>query len=295
MAERERDEVTGTETTGHEWDGIRELDTPLPRWWLWTFYATIVWGVGYMLAYPSLPLINTNYKGFLGTTNRMQLHQELKEVNTARAEKLQQLENLSLQDIRQNDELFQFANRMGAAAFKVNCVQCHQAGGQGAYGYPNLADDDWIWGGTLEDIHYSITHGIRYNPDTNEETRTSEMPAFGKDQILEPAQIDAVVEYVLKLSGQEHDAKKAEAGQTVYMEDAGCNGCHGDKGEGIKDVGGPRLNDQIWLFGGTREEIRAQIFNPKHGVMPAWKGKLDKATIKALTIYVHSLGGGVGS
>ncbi len=295
MAERERDEVTGTETTGHEWDGIKELDTPLPRWWLWTFYLTIIWGIGYTLAYPAWPLIETNTKGFLGTTNRMELQAEMKAVQQARAEKLAQLEKLSLEEIKKNDDLFQFANRMGGTTFKLHCVQCHQAGGQGAYGYPNLADDDWLWGGTLEAIHYTITHGVRYNPETNEETRTSDMPAFGKDQILEPAQIDAVVEYVLKLSGQEHDAKKAEAGQKVYMEDAGCNGCHGDKGEGIPDVGGPRLNDQIWLYDGSREAIKAQVNNPKHGVMPAWKGKLDKATIKALTIYVHSLGGGVGS
>ena len=295
MAERERDEVTGTETTGHEWDGIKELDTPLPRWWLWTFYLTIIWGIGYTLAYPAWPLVETNTKGFLGTTNRMELHAELKAVQQARAEKLAQLEKLSLEEIKKNEDLFQFANRMGATTFKLHCVQCHQAGGQGAYGYPNLADDDWIWGGTLEAIHYTITHGIRYNPDTNPETRVSDMPAFGKDQILEPAQIDAVVEYVLKLSGQEHDAKKAEAGVKVYMEDAGCNGCHGDKGEGIQDVGGPRLNDQIWLYDGSREGIKEQVNNPKHGVMPAWKYKLDKATIKALTIYVHSLGGGVGS
>ncbi len=295
MAQRERDEVTGTETTGHEWDGIKELDTPLPRWWLWTFYATIIWGIGYTIAYPAWPLLNTNTKGVLETTNRLELHQELKVVQQARAEKLAQLEKLSLQEIRSNDELFQFANRMGAAAFKVNCVQCHQAGGQGAPGYPNLADDDWLWGGKLEDIHYSITHGIRYQPDTNPETRQSEMPAFGRDQILDGEQVAAVTEYVLKLSGQEHDAKKAEAGQKVYMEDAGCNACHGDNGEGNQELGGPRLNDQIWLFGGTREEIRAQIHSPKHGIMPAWKGKLDEATIKALTIYVHSLGGGVGS
>ncbi len=295
MAERERDEVTGTETTGHEWDGIKELDTPLPRWWLWTFYATIIWGIGYTIAYPAWPLLESNTKGLLGTTNRLELHQEMKAVQQARAEKLQQLENLSLQEIRSNEELFQFANRMGAASFKVNCVQCHQAGGQGAFGYPNLADDDWLWGGKLEDIHYSITHGIRYQPDTNPETRQSEMPAFGRDQILEPKQIEEVVEYVLKLSGQEHDAAKAEAGKKVYMEDAGCNACHGDNGEGNQELGGPRLNDQIWLFGGTREQIRAQVHTPQHGVMPAWKGKLDKATIKALTIYVHSLGGGVGS
>ncbi len=293
MAERERDEVTGTETTGHEWDGIKELDTPLPRWWLWTFYATIIWGIGYTLAYPALPLIHTNTKGFLGTTNRMELEKELKTVRAQRAEKLAKLEKASLQDIMKNDELRAFATRMGEAAFKVNCVQCHQAAGRGAYGYPNLQDDDWLWGGTLEAIHYTITHGARYNPDTNEETRQSDMPAFGEQ--LEPAQIEAVTEYVLKLSGQEHDARKAEAGKKVFEEDAGCNGCHGDKGEGNQELGAPRLSDQIWLFSGSREAIRSQITKPKHGVMPAWKYKLDKATIKALTVYVYSLGGGVGS
>ncbi len=295
MAERERDEVTGTETTGHEWDGIKELDTPLPRWWLWTFYATIIWGIGYTIAYPSWPGIHTNYKGLLGTTNRMALEQEMKKVQAQRAEKLAKLEKTSLQDIMKNDELREFATRMGAAAFKVNCVQCHQSEGRGAYGYPNLQDDDWLWGGTLEAIHYTITHGVRFRPEENEETRQSEMPAFGRDQMLNAEQIEQVAEYVLKLSGQEHDAKKAEAGQKVYMEDAGCNGCHGDKGEGNQELGAPRLNDQIWLYSGTKQAIMDQVNNPKHGVMPAWKYKLDKATIKALTIYVYSLGGGVGS
>ncbi len=292
MAERERDEVTGTETTGHEWDGIRELDTPLPRWWLWTFYATIIWGIGYAIMYPSIPLLNTNTKGLLGTTNRAELYAELQAVQKARAEKLAQLEKLSLEEIYKNDELRDFATRMGGAAFKVNCVQCHGAGGQGAKGYPVLVDDDWLWGGTLEAIHYTITHGIRYNPDTNVETRQSEMPAFG--EMLEPAQIEAVTEFVMKLSGQQHDAAKAEAGRKVYAEDAGCNACHGENGEGMQELGGPRLNDRIWLLvDGTRESIKGQIMKPKHGVMPAWKGRLDEATIKALTIYVHSLGGGV--
>ena len=290
MAERERDEVTGTETTGHEWDGIKELDTPLPRWWVWIFYLTIIWGIGYMIAYPSIPLISTNTKGLLGTTNRMELYAELEAVNKARAEKLASLEKLSLDEIYKNEDLRHFATRMGAATFKVNCVQCHGAGGQGGKGYPSLVDDDWLWGGTLDAIHYTITHGVRYNPDTNEETRQSEMPAHG--EILEPEQIDAVTEYVLKLSGQEHNAELAEKGKAVYAE-AGCNGCHGDNGEGNQELGAPRLTDQIWLLvDGSRESIKHQVTKPTHGEMPAWKGRLDKATIKALTIYVHSLGGG---
>jgi len=293
MANRERDEVTGTETTGHEWNGIKELDTPLPRWWLWTFYLTIIWGIGYTLAYPSWPGLSSNFKGFLGTTNRMELETELAAVNKARGEKLAKLKDLSLDEIVKDEGLRQFATQMGAAAFKVNCVQCHGAGAQGSVGYPNLNDDDWIWGGTLDAIHFTITNGARYNPDTFEDTRSSDMPAFGEQ--LEPAQIDAVTEYVLKLSGQQHDAKKAEAGKKIFMEEAGCNGCHGDDGKGMAEVGGPNLTDKIWLYSGTREAIKSQITKPKHGVMPAWKGRLDDATIKALTIYVHSLGGGAKS
>ncbi len=293
MANPEVDEVTGTETTGHEWDGITELNTPLPRWWVWTFYATIIWGIGYMIAYPAIPLLHTNTKGFLGTTNRAELIAELKEAKAAKAKFLSRMEKLSVEEIAKDPELREFATHAGAAAFKVNCVQCHGSGAQGGVGYPNLNDDDWIWGGKLADIQFTIVNGARYEPDTFEDTRTSDMPAFG-DQ-LEPAQIDAVAEYVLKLSGQKHDAKKAEEGKAIFEGDAGCNGCHGDKGEGLPDAGGPRLSDKIWLYKGDKASIISQITKPKHGVMPAWKGRLDDATIKALTVYVHSLGGGVKS
>jgi len=182
MANPEKDEVTGTETTGHEWDGIKELNTPLPRWWVWTFYATIIWGIGYMIAYPAIPLVKTNTigymiaypaiplvktntKGLLGTTNRMELNAELEAVRKARGEKLAKLEKLSLEEISKDPELREFAVNMGKAAFKANCVQCHGSGAQGGPGYPNLNDDDWIWGGTLEAIHYTITNGVRYNPE----------------------------------------------------------------------------------------------------------------------------------
>ncbi|HHN73219.1 MAG TPA: cytochrome-c oxidase, cbb3-type subunit III, partial [Thermopetrobacter sp.] len=220
-------------------------------------------------------------------------------VREARADKLAKLEKLSLDDIWKDDEARQFAVRMGEATFKLHCVQCHGAGAQGGFGYPNLRDDDWLWGGTLDAIHYTITHGIRYNPDTNEDTRTSDMPAFGEQ--LSPEQIDAVSEYVLQLAGLPHDAKKGEAGKKIFMEDAGCNGCHGDKGEGIQDVGGPRLADKLWLYsvgsdpGAIRKMVVEQITTPRHGVMPAWKDRLDPATIKSLAIYVYSLGGGAKS
>ncbi len=296
MANPERDEVTGTETTGHEWDGIKELNTPLPRWWVWTFYATIIWGIGYMIAYPAIPLAHTNTKGVLGTTNRSELKAEMKAAEAAKGKFLAKMKKMSVEEIAKDPEMREFAVHAGKAAFKVNCVSCHGSGAQGAYGYPNLNDDDWLWGGTLEDIHYTITNGVRYNPDSNEDTRTSDMPTFGgPDGTLTPEQIDAVAEYVLKLSGQKHDEAKAAEGDKIFHGDAGCNGCHGDKGEGIKDVGGPRLADKIWLYKGDKASIVSQISKPKHGVMPAWKSRLDDATIKALTVYVHSLGGGAKS
>ena len=292
MANPERDEVTGTETTGHEWDGIRELNTPLPRWWVWTFVATIVWGLGYVIAYPAIPLIHSNTKGVLGTTGRTELVAEMKAAKAQKAKFLGKMSKLSVEEIAKDPELREFATHAGAAAFKVNCVQCHGSGAQGGFGYPNLNDDDWIWGGKLEDIYTSIKDGIRYEPDANEDTRTSEMPAFGGD--LEPAQIDALAEYVLKLSGQKHDEAKAAEGDKLFHGDAGCNGCHGEKGEGVQEAGGPRLADKIWLYKGDKASIVSQITKPKHGVMPAWgyKNRLDDNTIKALTIYVHSLGGG---
>ena len=293
MAERERDEVTGVDTTGHEWDGIKELDNPLPRWWLWIFYLTIIWGIGYIIYYPAIPLLETNTRGLSQMTNRKALRAELEAVRAQRAKQLAALENKSLEEIIKDEKAFAFARRMGAAAFKVNCVQCHGAGAQGGFGYPNLNDDEWIWGGTLKAIHYTIANGIRYNPDTNEDTRQSEMPAFGEQ--LTPEQIDQVAEYILKLSGRKHDPKKAAAGEKIYKEEAGCNGCHGDNGQGMAETGGPALNNRIWLYAGDKEALKAQISKPKHGVMPAWKGRLDPATIKALTIYVYSLGGGARS
>jgi cytochrome c oxidase cbb3-type subunit 3 len=295
MANPEKDEVTGTETTGHEWDGIRELNTPLPRWWVWTFIGTIVWGLGYVIAYPAFPLLHTNTKGLLNTTNRAALNADLRALRKARGEVLAKMEKLSVEDIAKDPKLREFAVNMGHAAFKSYCVQCHGSGAEGSFGYPNLNDDDWLWGGTLSDIYYTIKNGVRYEPDVNEDTRTSDMPAFA-DQ-LEPAQIDAVAEYVLKLSGQKHDEAKAAEGDKIFHGDAGCNGCHGEKGEGSKDVGAPRLSDRIWLYKGDKASIISQIKRPKHGVMPAWgyKNRLDDATIKALAIYVHSLGGGAKS
>ncbi|MBL8907086.1 MAG: cytochrome-c oxidase, cbb3-type subunit III [Rhizobiales bacterium] len=287
MATPERDSITGTPTTGHEWDGIKELNTPLPRWWLWTFYATIVWAIAYSIAYPAWPLINTATAGLLGYSSRADVARDIADARLAQGKWLERISTSDLDQIAADPELFAFARAGGAASFRLYCVQCHGSGAAGARGYPNLNDDDWLWGGTLEQIHKTLENGIRFTGDPD--TRDSQMPAFA-DGILTPAQISDVAEYVLKLGGQTNDAVAAARGEPLFAEN--CASCHGETGEGNRDLGAPRLSDPIWLLNGSKDAIVAQISNPRMGVMPAWKGRLDENTIKQLAIYVHSLGGG---
>lgn len=288
MSDRQIDEISGTETTGHEWDGIRELDTPMPRWWLWTFYATIIWAVGYCILYPAIPLVNSATKGLLGYSSRGEVASVMAAVDEGRGATLEKIRTMELEDIRKDPDLFQFAVAGGKSAYSVNCVQCHGSGAAGGKGYPNLNDDEWLWGGTLTDILITLRHGIRFDGD--DETRLSEMPAFGRDELLERDQIRDVTEHVLSLSGQDHDAEAAARGAAVFADN--CAACHGEAGAGNQELGAPSLTDAIWLYGGDRQTILETIRNSRQGVMPAWGHRLDDVTIKQLTVYVHSLGGG---
>jgi cytochrome c oxidase cbb3-type subunit 3 len=286
MADKDIDKVSGVETTGHEWDGIKELNNPLPRWWLWTFYACIVFSIGYMAYYPAIPLIEGSTMGMSGETNRSVLQADLKAADDAKAGLVSQIEQASLQDIRTNDELLRFAVAGGSSLYKVNCSQCHGSGAEGAPGYPNLNDDDWLWGGDLDAIYTTIKHGVRNGTD---DARDSLMPAFGEG-ILEKPQIVQVAHYVMQLSGQEHDAAAASTGKELFAEN--CAACHGDNGKGGRDFGAPNLADQLSLYGNTLDKVAAQISKPRHGVMPAWGERLSEAQVKQLTVYVHTLGGG---
>lgn len=286
--EREIDEVTGVETTGHSWDGIKELNNPMPRWWLWTFYATIAFSLVYVVLYPAIPLVNSATKGVLGWSSRADLREEMTLADALNVDRITAIQTSAVSKVAADPDLRQFAIAAGRAAFKVNCVQCHGSGAQGGPGYPNLNDDAWIWGGSPEEIYTTILHGVRYGDD--DETRVSEMPAFGRDGILERDQIAAVAAYVRTLSGQEADAGAAERGATVYADN--CAACHGETGEGVRELGAPRLDDALWLYGGSESEIMAQISVPQHGVMPGWGERLGEVTVKQLAVYVHSLGGG---
>ena len=287
MAKPEIDNVTGVETTGHEWDGIKELNKPLPKWWLWVLYASIIWSVAYWIAMPSWPLISDYTRGVLGYSQRTVVANSLENARAAQSGFLDKIAATDLAGIKADPDLLQFALAGGSAAFGDNCAPCHGRGAQGAIGYPNLNDDAWLWGGTLDDIHQTLNVGIRSgHPDT----RDNAMPAFGRDELLEPAQISDVTDYVLSLSGLDADKEAAERGKEIFVEQ--CAACHGEDGKGNTELGSPNLTDGIWLYGGTRADIADVIRNSRSGVMPAWDGRLSPETIKQLAVFVHSLGGG---
>ena len=278
------------ETTGHVWDGIEELNNPMPRWWVWTFYATSVWGIGYSVAYPAWPLITGATPGLLGASTRADVAVEIARVDAANAEIKAQLVAADLNAIGADPNLAAYAERAGAAVFRTNCTTCHGSGAAGfeGKGYPNLLDDDWLWGGTMEDIHLTITHGIRNTTDAD--ARYSEMPKFGVDELLDKTQIGQVTEYVLAMSGQDHDAALATDGAVIFAEN--CAACHMEDGSGDRTQGAPKLNDAIWLYGGSREAVTESIYYARYGVMPNWNTRLSEDEIRAVAFYVHGRGGG---
>ncbi|PKQ08973.1 MAG: cytochrome-c oxidase, cbb3-type subunit III [Alphaproteobacteria bacterium HGW-Alphaproteobacteria-12] len=286
------DDVTGVETTGHSWDGIRELNNPLPKWWLYTFYVSIAWAVVYWIVMPAWPYLAnggwTYTKGVIGYEQRDVVTSELAAIQGGRSETMQRIATQPLEDVTAEPALMEVALGAGRAAFGDNCAPCHGSGAQGAKGFPNLNDDDWLWGGTLDDIHTTLKHGIRWSAD--DDTRLNMMMAYGRDEILTRAEISDVVEHVLSLSGRADDGAAAARGAEIF--DAQCTSCHGPEGKGSQDLGAPDLTDGIWLYGGDRATITETVSNGRTGTMPAWNERLDEGTIKALTLYVYSLGGG---
>jgi cytochrome c oxidase cbb3-type subunit 3 len=220
----------------------------------------------------------------LGYSSRATLRTELGDTANARSQWLEPMKSLSAPAIVANPELLQIAMRGGEAIFKENCVACHGVGGTGSQGYPALVDDEWLWGGSLPEILQTIVYGVR-NEDP--ESHASLMPAFGRDGLLDRAQMITLADYVVALS---EGAKGTPEGQTLFAEN--CAVCHGANGEGVKETGAPALNNQIWLYGGDRTNIMTQINTPRHGVMPAWQDRLSDVDIKQVAIFVHSLGGG---
>ena len=284
MSEKKNEK--GFETTGHSWDGIEEWNNPLPKWWVWVFYLTIIWGIWYTIAYPAWPLVERATAGYKEFSTRAQVAEEIAAVDAANAEINAKLAAADLTAIADDAALNSYANNAGKAVFMTWCAQCHGSGAAGAKGYPNLLDDDWLWGGDIEAIHETISYGIRN--EQSDMARFSEMPKFG--ELLEEGEISQVVNYVMSLSGAANDASQVAAGETVYMDN--CAACHADDATGDIYQGAPNLKDAIWLYGGDYDTLIETVTNARYGVMPAWEGRLDEAEIRAVATYVHQLGGG---
>jgi cytochrome c oxidase cbb3-type subunit 3 len=286
----EIDEHSGVETTGHEWDGIKELNNPLPRWWRFVFWGTVVFSIVYwvlMPAWPALPGMQGYTTGVWNQSDRAKVQSDVAMAKAERAALGSKIMSLSAADVLKNHELSQLALSLGESAFGDNCATCHGAGGKGAKAFPRLADDVWLWGGSLADIERTIRHGIRSEDPA---TRTTDMPAFGRDEFLTAGQINDLVEYVTNVSGQKADIAAVERARPIFAEN--CASCHGVDARGNREKGAPNLTDHDWLYGGDRATLQRTIFGPRNGVMPAWGQRFDDATVRALAIYVHSLGGG---
>ncbi len=283
----EIDQHTGVETTGHEWDGIKELNNPAPRWWLIVLLLTIIWSIGYWFVYPAWPTLSGDGErggtaGSFGWTQYDQLKASQSEIVARKTAYLERFEGASFDAIKADPSLYAFAVAGGRSAFKDNCATCHGTGGAGSAGYPNLNDDDWLWGGDVDAIHETILYGVRSPHDY---TRISEMPAFG--EMLSASEVEQIADYVLHFTT---DTAYTAEGEQAFIDN--CATCHGEDGRGMRDFGAPNLADAIWFYGSDKGDIMSQIRRPRHGVMPAWEARLDPNTIRQLAIYVHSLGGG---
>jgi len=286
MSKGKKDDITGQSTTGHSWDGIEELNTPLPRWWLWTLYLCIIWAILYSIAYPAWPMVSGATKGLLGWSTRANVAADIKAHEGKNADLVTALLATDMDALPTDPDLNRYATARGGAVFRANCSQCHGSGAAGAKGYPNLLDDDWLWGGEMADIEYTVRHGIRNDQDGD--ARYSQMPAFG--EMLEKPEIAAVVEHVVSLSNADYDAELAATGATVFADN--CAACHGETGLGDRAQGAPNLADAIWLYGGDRATLTDTVINARFGVMPAWGPRLTEADVRAVSAYVHGLGGG---
>lgn len=283
---RNKKELQDTKTTGHDWDGISEYNIPAPRWWLIVWIICIIWSVIYWFFYPSWPILGGNSKGILRWTQESQLNESQKEIDEKRSVYLEKISKLDFKQIEQDQDLMNFALNGGRTSFKENCAACHGSGAQGAKGFPNLNDDDWLWGGKIEDIYTTLKYGIRA---THEKTRSNQMPSFGLDKVLKQDEIEKVTNYVLSLSNPE-DKKQNQEGEKIFK--ANCIACHGVDGKGNRALGAPNLTDAIWLYGNSKEDVIFTIYYARNGVMPYWSDRLSDATIKQLALYVYSLGGG---
>lgn len=288
MAVEERDPHTGYLTTGHEWNGITELNTPVPRAVYFFLIATILFSVGYWILMPAWPLGVSFTKGLLGIDQREIVTQSLREATLERSAWTKRIEAESFDHIRADAGLMKVVRETGRTLFGDNCAACHGTNAKGSKGFPNLTTSAWLWGGSPEKIAETIRVGVNSG---HANARSSQMLAFGRDQVLKRNDIDNVVAYVRSLSAAVAvggmQAKAVEAGRAVFA--ANCASCHGDEGKGNPELGAPDLTDNVWLYGGDEGSIHATVWGGRQGLMPSWESRLSALDRKILTLYLVDL------
>ncbi|WP_089176981.1 cytochrome-c oxidase, cbb3-type subunit III [Bosea sp. AS-1] len=289
MADTTRDPVTGRMTTGHEWNGIEELETPIPRVVLFFLAATALFSIGYWLLMPAWPFGWSYTKGLLGIDQREVVTEQVRDAAAERAGWTTRIANASFAEIKADPALMRRVVETGRTLFEDNCAVCHGTKGKGGPGFPNLAAGSWLWGGAPEAIAETIRVGIN---GTAKDTRTSQMLAFGRDGVLQREQVLAVVAYVRSLSGLALTATEQAslpAGKEVFAQN--CVACHGPEGKGMQDLGAPDLTDTNWIYGGDAQSVLNTVHGGRQGHMPSWEGRLSPTEIKLLALYVGTLGG----
>lgn len=289
MAEVERDPFTGRETTGHEWNGIKELDTPIPRGVLMFLIVTHVWAIFWWFLVPTWPLGVTYTKGLLGIDQRTTVEAQVEVGRQQRAPWTERLASEPYDAILSDEALMQTVRDTGRQLFGDNCAACHGRDGRGRANYPDLTDDDWLWGGGPELIEQTMRVGIN---TAHPESRIAQMPAFGRDQMLDREQVRSVSAYVYSLTHTDYSTPenldRINAGREVFA--STCAACHGETAEGDMEVGAPNLTDAHWVYGGDLETIIASVHGGRQGHMPSWDERLTTAEIRTLAVYVHDLG-----
>ncbi|MBW3098301.1 cytochrome-c oxidase, cbb3-type subunit III [Pseudohoeflea coraliihabitans] len=289
MEVNERDPVTGRETTGHEWNGIRELDTPVPRGVLIFLIVTHLWAIAWWFLAPTWPLGVTYTKGLLGLDQQQAVEERLETAQAQRAEWMGRIESQPYETIRADAQLMQIVRSTGRQLFGDNCAACHGINGQGAANYPDLTDDDWLWGDGPQLIEETLRIGIN---SAHPDSRIAQMPAFGQDGMLARNEVRSVAAYVYALSNPDYEtpdtAERIAAGSEVFA--TNCAACHGDDGAGMRDLGAPNLTDDYWVYGGDLQTIVTSVHGGRQGHMPTWDERLSDAEIRILALYVDGLG-----
>ncbi len=286
MSVRERDPLTGHETTGHEWDGITELNTRVPRAVWWFIGITHLWALLVWILMPTWPLINSYTKGVLGIDQQERVEKKVRQLRLARADWVEAIEAQSFDEIRADPRLMQIVSKTGPVLFADNCSGCHGARAQGGPGFPSLTDLAWLWGAEDETIMETLRVGINA---PHPETRVSQMMAFGSDAILTREEVRTVVDYIMSLSDAETgvDPVRLAAGAGIFAEN--CAACHGEDAKGLKEMGAPDLTDDFWLYGGDADSLFHTVHNGRQGWMPAWEDRMSLADRKIMTLYLQQL------